>query len=71
MAGDVIFAKRLREARKAKKLSVGQVAERIYASLGATYKYEEANTEPSIHTLRRLCDVLGVSADYLIGRSDG
>ncbi|MDE6294326.1 MAG: helix-turn-helix domain-containing protein, partial [Clostridiales bacterium] len=32
--------------------------------------YEQARHEPSLETLKRICDFFDVSADYLIGRTD-
>lgn len=32
--------------------------------------YEQGVREPSLSTLNALCDVYGVSSDYLLGRSD-
>lgn len=65
-----ILAKRLLELRSTRNLSRRAVA----ASTGMTertyQRYENAERDPSAPALRALADFYGVSADYLLGRTD-
>ena len=64
------FSERLREMRKFKGLSQRQVAETLKLSTRTYAHYEQGDREPNIATLTKLCDLLDVPADYLIGRID-
>lgn len=66
-----IFAERIKELRTMRNLTLREVALSIGMSLMAYAHYEHGDRQPSIETLIKLCDLYGVSADYLIGRSDG
>lgn len=62
------FAERLLLARRRKGLTQGQVA--TYADINPTHYNEiERGKNPGLRvaTLYKLCHVLGVSADYLLG----
>ena len=65
-----ILSERLKELRKEKNLTLKQVAISIQMPLTSYANYEQGTREPSIETLKKLCDFYDVSADYLIGRSD-
>ena len=52
------FAQKIKEARKAKKLSRRELAEQSNVSEIAIY-YIENGKMPSLRTLSRLCEVLG------------
>ena len=65
-----IFAKRLRELRKEKKLTQKQMADHLQCSLRAYQYYESAAHYPEIPDLIKLADFFGVSTDYLLGRSE-
>jgi transcriptional regulator with XRE-family HTH domain len=60
------FAQRLRELRKQKNLSqteLGELASLHYTHIG---RFERGASRPSVDTLKRLSDALGVSSDYLL-----
>jgi transcriptional regulator with XRE-family HTH domain len=65
------FADRLRDLRKAKRLSqteLGKLVDLHYTHIG---RYERAISMPAADTLQRLAEALGVSADYLLeGNTD-
>jgi len=61
------FARNLRAARKRRRMTQGDVAERIGVSEQIYWRYEKARMWPSIETLRRIVQVLDVSADSLFG----
>ena len=52
------FAQKIKDARKAKKLSRRKLAEKANVSEIAIY-YIENGKMPSLRTLSRLCEVLG------------
>ncbi|MBQ4155544.1 MAG: helix-turn-helix transcriptional regulator, partial [Clostridia bacterium] len=60
----------LKELRKAKGLTQGQVA--IYCDITEkTYQnYELMTREPKVSILIRIADLYNVSLDYLVGRTD-
>lgn len=62
-----MFGENLKKARKKAKLSQEKVAEEINTSRSNISKYENETLEPNIETLKRLCELYGVSADYIIG----
>ena len=64
------FSLRLKNARIESGLKAQYVAETVGVTLRAIYNYENGIREPSLDTLAKLCDVLGVTSDYLIGRTD-
>ena len=65
-----VLATRLKQCRKEKGFTQGQMA--IYCDITEkTYQnYELMTREPKIAILVRIADVLGVSVDYLVGRTD-
>lgn len=64
------FGKLIKELRIAKGLTIKQVADAIGVNVRAYNYYEQSAREPSLETLRQICDFFDVSADYLIGRTD-
>lgn len=62
---------RLKELRVERKMSQRQVAEYLGISTRAYSHYEIGDREPSVSLLIKLCDLYDVTADYLIGRTDG
>ena len=65
-----ILAKRLRECRKEKGFTQGQMA--IYCDITekAYQNYELMTREPKLEILARIADIFDVSLDYLVGRTD-
>jgi transcriptional regulator with XRE-family HTH domain len=64
------IADRLIELQKEKNLQKKDIAEAAGLSLMGYYRYEKGQREPTASTIVKLCDFLGVSADYLLGRTD-
>lgn len=62
--------KRLQLARKVRGLSQCQVAIKACLQPAAVSHFETGGRTPSFANLRSLADALGVSADYLLGRTD-
>lgn len=64
------FAKRLRETRKKQHLTQEELAEEADISRVMITRYENAQVMPTVDVLISLSDALGVSIDYLLGRSE-
>ena len=64
------FAKKLKELRMERGLSQRQVSKELGLSENAFANYEQGIREPSLDTLKKICEFFNVSADYLIGLSD-
>ncbi len=65
-----IIQKRLRESIKESKLSQLQIAKAIGVSPQTVSKYMRENIFPALDTFSKLCAVLDVSSDYLLGLED-
>ena len=65
-----ILAKRLRQCRKKRGLTQGEVA--IYCDITekAYQNYELMTREPKLEILVRIAEFFHVSLDYLVGRTD-
>ncbi|MBE6536358.1 MAG: helix-turn-helix transcriptional regulator [Ruminococcaceae bacterium] len=61
-----IIASNLASLRKEHKLTQQQLAERINYSDKAVSRWENAETLPDIETLCRICDIYGVTFEYLL-----
>lgn len=64
------LGERLKQERLAKGYTQKQIADAIGVTYNAVCNYEAGSREPSVDLLVKLCKVLDVSADYLIGVSD-
>ena len=64
------LAKTLGALRREKKLSQREAAARLGVSQALLSHYENGAREPKFDFVVRACDYYGVSADYLLGRSD-
>ena len=67
---EVLFAKRLRELRKEKGLSQVELGEHLGYGYTAISSYETGRNEPCYIDLIRICEILDVSADYILGISE-
>jgi transcriptional regulator with XRE-family HTH domain len=61
---------RIRELRLALGYSQKELGNMVDKSLYAVSKWELGEREPSNEDLIKLCDALGTTADYLLGRTD-
>lgn len=64
------FDKRLRAERERLKLSQAQLAERAGLQASAISHFETGARRPSFRSLRKLAVALGVTTDYLLGRTE-
>lgn len=62
------LAKNIKAIRKQMKLSQYSLAMLANISPTAVCNFERMRTLPSLETIRRLADALGVTTDYLLGR---
>lgn len=62
--------KRLRELRKAKKLTQAELGKIINVTKVSISGYESGDRTPDTDNLRRLADYFGVTSDYLLGRTN-
>lgn len=60
----------LKKLRKEKGISQQALADAINISRVSVTQYESGTREPSLDVLNRIADVLGVSVDAILGRSD-
>ena len=65
-----IFSRRLKELRQELGLTIEEFAKAAGVSKSSVGYYESQNRVPDILAAGRMADVLNVSADYLIGRSN-
>ena len=65
-----ILAERLRQCRNDKKFTQCEVATYSNITEKAYQNYELMTREPKLEILLRIADVLNVSIDYLVGRTD-
>ena len=61
---------KLKELRKEKNLTQKELAKILDISTTCYAGYEQGYREPDIKTLKKLCIILDVSADFLIGLED-
>lgn len=62
-----MFMKKLKEVRNRAGLSQKALAERLSISQQAYAKYENGTASPNPETIKKLSEILNVSADYLLG----
>lgn len=65
-----ILAKRLKELRTEKNLSLDALGKCIGVSDTAVMKWEQNKSEPTAVNIKQLCTYFEVSADYLLGLKD-
>ncbi len=62
--------KRLKECRIEKQLNQKEVAKKLNITQQTYSDYETGRTNPDIDSLIKIANILGVTADYLLGRED-
>lgn len=62
-----MFNDRLRALRQQRAMTQAEVARELNISQAAYSKYEVGTSSPNPETLAKLANLLGVSADYLVG----
>ena len=64
------FCERLKAIRLENGKTQKDMYEALKISANGYASYEQGRTEPSIETLIKICKILDVSADYLLGLKD-
>lgn len=65
-----MLTQRLKEARKAQKLTQQELANKVNATKGTISNYENGHSTPSNEMLKDLANILRVTTDYLLGREN-
>ena len=60
---------RIKELRLSRGLGQKELGEMISAAYQTVGNYERGDRDPDLKTINALCDIFGVTADYLLGRS--
>jgi transcriptional regulator with XRE-family HTH domain len=66
----MLFAERLSQARKQKKISQEELAKALGVHAPIIGRYERGEVKPSVEVAARIADALDISLDYLSGISD-
>lgn len=67
---DELFAKRFKELRNQHGFSMQTLGEKIGVGKSTIAAYESGEKKPKHARLKLICDVFGVSTDYLLGNSN-
>lgn len=67
----VIFAERLKLARKEKRLTQRQLASKLGIVHSTIALYETGERKPDLEMLCKIADFFAVSTDWLLGRGAG
>lgn len=63
------FNENLKAARERKNMTQKEVADNIGVAKSTYSLYESGNREPNVQTIKKIADILNVSADDLLGLS--
>ncbi len=61
---------KIKELRKEKKMTQKELAKLVNKSETGLASWEQGLSEPSVNDIRLLCQIFGVSADFLLGLED-
>ncbi|MFR1554136.1 MAG: helix-turn-helix domain-containing protein [Coriobacteriales bacterium] len=64
------FREILKSVRKERGMTQKDVYERLNISPNGYASWEQGRTEPDIKSIKKLCKIFDVSADYLLGLED-
>lgn len=65
-----MFADRIKELRKRKKLTQMEFAKQFNVATGTIGMWETGKREPSSNTLIKIAEFFNVSVDYLLGKEE-
>ncbi len=61
------FSQYLRNARQSASLTQAEMAEKLSVSRSTYTYYETGHAQPDLESLAKICRILGISADSLLG----
>lgn len=64
------FQRRLKRLLAEQNINAIQLADRIGVERKTIYAWYNGTTAPDIYRFNKLCNIFGVSADWLLGRAD-
>lgn len=64
------FGERFSELRKDRGIKQKEIAAQLNVAVSTVSNYETDSHEPDLNNLCKVADILGVSTDYLLGRTD-
>ncbi|MDN4593541.1 helix-turn-helix domain-containing protein [Polycladomyces subterraneus] len=64
------FPSRLKQLRRQKNLTQEQLGQQVGVTKVSISLYESGRRNPDLETITKIADVLEVSVDYLLGRTD-
>ena len=65
-----MVSQRIRDTRVEQKISQKELASKLFVSPQAVSKWERDEATPNPEALAKMAEIFGVSADYLLGRTD-
>lgn len=65
-----VFAKRIKELREGRGMSVRQLAAELGIGNSSLSQYENCKRTPGIDVCKKIADYFDVSSDYLVGLSE-
>ncbi len=65
------FNENLREIRRECGMTQKDVYTKLQVSPNCYASWEQGRTQPDIESIKKLCKIFDVSADYLLGLEDG
>lgn len=65
-----MFSERLNKTRKEKGFTAQQMADKLQTGIRNYRKYESGDAKPTLDGLVAIADILEVSTDYLLCRTD-
>ncbi len=65
-----IFSKKLQEAVKTSTINYAELAKSLGITKATMSMYKSGKALPSLETFDKLCDLLDVSADFLLGKKE-
>ncbi|MBQ4097799.1 MAG: helix-turn-helix transcriptional regulator [Clostridia bacterium] len=65
-----IFSKKLQEAVKTSTINYAELAKSLGITKATMSMYKNGKALPSLETFDKLCDLLDVSADFLLGKKE-
>jgi Predicted transcriptional regulators len=66
----MMFPKKLNETRKLRGITAKKMADSLNMQIRGYRKYESGDSSPSLESLVKIADILDVSIDYLLGRTE-